>query len=265
MRKVAGVDIGSTTAKTVILDEQGHILTYNVVEQGIVNEASAENSFRQALDRTGLTIEKLEYVITTGYGRNLVKFGNENITEISCHARGAYFLSPQVRTIIDIGGQDSKTIAINEAGKIVSFGINDKCAAGTGRFLEVMSRALGVRLDSMGTFSLQSKNPARVASMCTVFAETEIVSLSAQGHDKIDIIAGLHEAVSRRIVNLARSTTSIKPRIMVTGGVAKNKGVVKALERLLDREIIVPEEPQIVGALGAAIIALGKVKPLLLG
>lgn len=253
--KVAGVDIGSLTAKSVILDETGKLLTFSIVHQGLVNEEAALRSLDQALDKAGLRREDLGYIVTTGYGRTLVSFGDRNVTEISCHAYGAHYLNPEVRTVIDIGGQDSKVIAIDGGGRVVSFNMNDKCAAGTGRFLEVMCRALGVALEDMGELSLKSQNPAHVSSLCTVFAESEIISLAAQGYPKVDIIAGIHEAIGRRIFSLLKSV-SIRPRVMMSGGVAKNKGVVKVLERLLGTEIFIPPEPQIVGALGAALFAL---------
>jgi len=257
--KVAGVDIGSLTAKSVILDENREILAYSIVHQGIVNEEAALASLDRALNEAGLGREDLEFIVTTGYGRNLVGFGDKNVTEISCHAYGAHFLHPQTRTVIDIGGQDSKVIALDEQGRVAGFNMNDKCAAGTGRFLEVMCRALGVALEEMGELSLRSQNPAQVSSLCTVFAESEIISLAAQGYPKVDIIAGIHEAIGRRIFSLVKSV-ALRPRVMMTGGVAKNKGVIKVLERLLGTEIITPPEPQIVGALGAALFALEEVK-----
>lgn len=259
MAFVAGIDIGSITAKTVLMDGEGHLLAQKVVHQGIVNEAAALTCLGEALDMAGMEREELEYIITTGYGRNLVSFGHRNVTEISCHARGAHHLFPEVRMVIDIGGQDSKVIALNGEGRVTAFNMNDKCAAGTGRFLEVLARALGVALEDMGRLSMDSTLPANVSSLCTVFAESEIVSLSAQGHAKVDIIAGLHEAIGRRLQAMVKSV-GVHPQVMMSGGVAKNKGVVRVLERMLGTEIIIPPEPQIVGALGAALYALEEVK-----
>ncbi len=259
MKAVAGVDIGSLTAKTVILDEQAQVISYCVVQQGIVDEAAANASLQEALKRAGLTLKDISFLITTGYGRTMVKFGHKNITEISCHARGAHYLFPGVRTVIDIGGQDSKVVALDGNGRVVNFAMNDKCAAGTGRFLEVMARALGISLQEMEVFSFKSQKPAHVSSICTVFAESEIISLVAQGNPKTDIIAGIHDAIGRRMLSLTKHTGMIPP-VMMTGGVAKNKAVVDVLERMLKAEIAVSEEPQIVGALGAALYALDEVR-----
>jgi predicted CoA-substrate-specific enzyme activase len=255
MAFVAGVDIGSITAKTVLLDDESRVLAQNVLHQGIVNEAAALNCLEETLGMAGMERDRLDWIVTTGYGRNLVAFGNKNVTEISCHARGAHYLFPEVRLVIDIGGQDSKVIAINGEGRVAGFNMNDKCAAGTGRFLEVLARALGVALVDMGRLSSDSTSPATVSSLCTVFAESEIVSLSAQGYPKVDIIAGLHEAIGRRLQAMVTGV-GVHPPVMMSGGVAKNVGVVQVLERLLNTEIIIPPEPQIVGALGAALYAL---------
>ncbi|MEE9199757.1 MAG: acyl-CoA dehydratase activase, partial [Dehalococcoidia bacterium] len=230
-----------------------------VVHQGIVNEAAARACMEATMVEAGVGQDELEFIVTTGYGRSLVSFGHKNVTEISCHARGAHYLFPEVRTVIDIGGQDSKVISLDGEGRVAGFNMNDKCAAGTGRFLEVLARALGVALEDMGRLSLSSTAPAQVSSLCTVFAESEIVSLSAQGSSQVDIIAGLHEAIGRRLQSLVKGV-GVRPRVMMSGGVAKNQGVVRVLERLLGTEIIIPDEPQIVGALGAALYALEEVK-----
>ena len=255
IKVVVGIDIGSVTAKTVILDRTKKILAYSIVEEGIVNEESAMLSLENALRKAGLTEKVVETLITTGYGRDLVKFKNKSFSEISCHAKGAYFFDPETKTIIDIGGQDSKVIALDSQGKVKAFQMNDKCAAGTGRFLEVMSRALKLSLSSMGEIAANSQHPCHVSSMCTVFAESEIISLSAQGFSKSDIIAGLYESIARRTLSLM-SSLPVQPKVMMTGGVAKNRQLVKVLERITNTEIIIPHEPQIVGALGAALIAL---------
>ena len=254
-----GVDIGSLTAKTVVVDSDCHIASYKVIQGKIVDEAAAIASMQQALKDVHLTRADIGFLVTTGYGRNMVSFGDKNITEISCHARGAQFLFPGVKTVIDIGGQDSKVITLNGEGSVVNFAMNDKCAAGTGRFLEVMADALEMPLEEMGTLSLRAQNPALISSICTVFAESEVISLTAQGRSKLDIIAGIHEAIARRmhsLVNQVRMT----PPVVMSGGVAKNAGVVRVLERLLETEIILPLEPQIVGALGAALFAAEEVK-----
>ncbi len=258
--KVAvGVDIGSLTAKTAIVDLNSHIASYKIIQGKIVDEAAAIASLNQALADAHLTQAEIGFLITTGYGRNMVSFGDKSITEISCHARGAQFLFPGVRTVIDIGGQDSKVISLNGEGSVINFAMNDKCAAGTGRFLEVMANALEVPIEDMGALSLRAENPATVSSICTVFAESEVISLTAQGRSKLDIIAGIHEAIGRRMHSLVNHV-GMTPPVMMSGGVAKNLGVVCVLERLLGTEIILPPEPQIVGALGAALFAMDELK-----
>lgn len=258
--KVAvGVDIGSLTAKTVVMDSDRHIASYRVIQGKIVDEAAAIASLNQALEDVHLTQAGIGFLVTTGYGRNMVSFGDKSITEISCHARGAQFLFPGVRTVIDIGGQDSKVISLNGEGSVINFAMNDKCAAGTGRFLEVMANALEVPIEDMGALSLRAENPATVSSICTVFAESEVISLTAQGRSKLDIIAGIHEAIGRRMHSLVNHV-GMTPPVMMSGGVAKNLGVVCVLERLLGTEIILPPEPQIVGALGAALFAMDELK-----
>jgi len=251
---VIGIDVGSVTAKTVILDQRKQIVGYSVVEEGLVNEESAIASMRQALEKAGLSQENVKFVVTTGYGRNLLHFHDKSFSEISCHAKGGHFLVPAVRTIIDIGGQDSKVISLNGGGKVETFQMNDKCAAGTGRFLEVMSRALKLSFSEMGELGAQSRHPSHVSSMCTVFAESEIISLAAQGISESDIIAGLYESIARRTLSLM-GMIQARSKVMMTGGVAKNKQLVKILEAVIKMEIVVPPEPQIVGALGAALMA----------
>ena len=259
MTVAVGVDIGSLTAKTVILDLEKNIVSYKIIQGRIVDETAALVSMRQALNEAGLTETDIGFMVTTGYGRNMVSFGNRSITEISCHARGAQFLFPEVRTVIDIGGQDSKVISLNGAAGVVNFAMNDKCAAGTGRFLEVMSHALEVPIDQMGELSLKSQDPAAISSICTVFAESEVISLVAQKRSRLDIVAGIHEAIGRRMHSMV-SQVGVNSPVIMSGGVAKNVGVVRVLERLLGTSIIVPPEPQIVGALGAALFAIDEME-----
>jgi predicted CoA-substrate-specific enzyme activase len=259
MDYAAGVDIGSLTAKSVIIDPDCNIVSYKVIQGKIVDETAAIASLRYALDEADLTEEKIGFLVTTGYGRDMVNFGDKNITEISCHARGAKFLFSDVKTVIDIGGQDSKVISMNGEGRVINFSMNDKCAAGTGRFLEVMAGALGVPLEEMGPFSLKAEDPALISSICTVFAESEVISLKAKGRSKQDIIAGIHEAIGRRMHSMITHVGMVNPAV-ISGGVAKNVGVVRVLERLLKTQIIIPKEPQIVGALGAALFALEELK-----
>lgn len=259
MKFAVGVDIGSLTAKSVVMNPDCKIVSYKVIQGKIVDETAAIESLRLALDDGRLTEDDVGFLITTGYGRSMVTFGDKNITEISCHARGAKFLFPDVRTVIDIGGQDSKVISLNSEGSVINFGMNDKCAAGTGRFLEVMAGALDVPLEEMGPLSLSSEAPAFISSICTVFAESEVISLRARRQSKQNIIAGIHEAIGRRMHSMVNQA-GMTPPAMISGGVAKNVGVVRVLERLLQTKIIVPLEPQIVGALGAAIFASEELK-----
>ena len=250
---VAGIDIGAGTAKAVILENE-EIIAYAIIPvSGDVNKA-VEGVIAEALDKAGLSSQNLDYVVSTGWGRDAVSFADNSTTEIICHASGVHFLIPQARTIIDIGAQDSKVIRINDKGKVMDFVMNDKCAAGTGRFLEVMAQVLGLKLAEMGPMSLTSKNPCNISSTCTVFAETEVVSLRAQGIAVEDLIAGIHRSIASRVVIMG-SGINLGQETAFTGGVAKNIGVRKALEEAGGLKCVVPEEPQITGALGAALIA----------
>lgn len=248
---VAGIDIGSLSSEAVILRE-GEIMSYSILPTGADTRKAAHMCMREALERAHLKFEDLEATVATGYGRINVPFASKTVTEITCHARGAYRLFPGTRTVIDMGGQDSKVISIDAEGRVSDFVMNDKCAAGTGRFLEVMAGALEVDLEEMGKRSARAKNGVVISSMCTVFAESEVISLIAAGYSTNDIIRGLHEAISKRIFTMAGKLRMERP-ITMTGGVAKNRGIVDALGRLLKSRIQVPEEPQIVGALGAAL------------
>jgi predicted CoA-substrate-specific enzyme activase len=253
---VAGVDVGAATAKTVILGD-GEILGYAVKPVGHDVKLATNKVIKEALDKAGLSIsiDDLNYVISTGYARESVGFANKTVTEIICHAKGANFVIPSTRFIIDMGGQDSKAIEVDREGNVINFIMNDKCAAGTGRFLEVMASVLEVgSIDEMGPLALQSNGPCCISSTCTVFAETEVVVLRAEGKDRKDLIAGVHKAVSSRVAAMASSLT-IRPDAVFTGGVAKNTGIKKFLEEEIGMEILVPDEPQIIGALGAALFA----------
>jgi predicted CoA-substrate-specific enzyme activase len=194
--------------------------------------------------------------VSTGYGRNSVKFMDKAMTEIICHGAGAHYLNPRTRSVIDIGGQDSKAIVLDEKGKVKNFAMNDKCAAGTGRFLEVMARALEVDLDGFGALSLRAGDPSRISSLCTVFAESEVISLISKGEKRENIIAGIHESIAARIAAMT-NRLRIAPLVVMTGGVAKNIGVVKALERKIGMAVEVSEYAQVNGAIGAALLAMG--------
>ncbi len=253
---VAGVDVGAATAKTVILGD-GKILGYAVRPVGYDVKLAANEVSREALDRAGLSIsmDDLDYVVSTGYARESIEFSNKTVTEIICHAKGAHFMIPSTRFIIDMGGQDSKAIEVDPEGSVINFTMNDKCAAGTGRFLEVMAQILQVgSMAEMGPLALRSKEPCPISSTCTVFAETELVVLRAEGKDRKDLIAGVHKAVASRVAAMA-SNLICRPDAVFTGGVARNTGVKKFLEEEFGREFLVPDEPQIIGALGAALIA----------
>jgi len=202
----------------------------------------------------GIPFPTIEKIVSTGYGRNSVDAAHKAITEITCHAAGVHFLSPHICSIIDIGGQDSKSIVMNDTGKVKDFAMNDKCAAGTGRFLEVMARALQVDLDRFGEISLKADKPGRISSTCTVFAESEVISLISKGESRENIIAGIHESIANRISSMAVRIGVRRP-LMMTGGVAKNSGVVRALEKKLGMQIEVSEMAQVMGAIGAAVLA----------
>jgi predicted CoA-substrate-specific enzyme activase len=252
----AGIDIGAATAKAVIFGD-GKILGYAVKPVGYDIKLVTSEIIKEALHMDGLSIsiEDIDYIVSTGYARESIEFANKTVTEIICHAKGAHFMIPSTRFMIDMGGQDSKAIEVDPEGNIIDFAMNDKCAAGTGRFLEVMAHILQVEsMDEMGPLALQSKEPCRISSTCTVFAETEVIVLRARGEERKDLIAGVHKAVASRVAAMAANLTC-KPDAVFTGGVARNSGVKKYLEKEFSEEFLVPDEPQIIGALGAALIA----------
>ena len=260
-RLVAGVDSGSTTTKALILSEGKEILGFSILPTGADSRDASRRALEQARQTPGGSLRQPAFIVATGYGREIAQDANERVTEITCHARGVHFLLPGVHTILDIGGQDSKAIRINDHGRVLDFSMNDKCAAGTGRFLDVMSQTLGITLKEMGAVSQQAGKNIRVSSMCTVFAESEVVSLVAKGEKVPDILKGLHEAIADRVASLAMRV-GLEIQMAITGGVAKNIGVVRALEERLNAHLLIPPEPQITGALGAALIALEKLADL---
>lgn len=249
----AGVDVGAATAKTAIISD-GKILSYAIIPTGDSVARAAERVTRAALEQAGLSMADLSFVISTGYGRNGVAFANKTASEIICHAKGVNLLMPAARTVIDIGGQDSKVIGVRENGTVSDFVMNDKCAAGTGRFLEVMAGVLGLDIEEMGPISCTSKEPCPISNTCTIFAETEMVSLRAEGRTREDLVAGIHKAVASRVVVMGK-TVGYREQVVFTGGVAKNTGVKNSLEAGIGLPILIPEEPQIMGALGAALLA----------
>ncbi len=251
----AGCDVGSTTGKAVILNENG-LLASAIVKSTIDPTETAQTVLAKACEAVeGLKIEDLTRLVGTGYGRNEIPFADDNISEISCHAAGTHFSDPQVRTIIDIGGQDVKAIALNDSGGVLEFAMNEKCAAGTGRFFEMMSRLFDLDLAGFSELSLQAKKVIPITSQCSVFAETEVVSLISKRNAPSDIAAGIQTSVAKRVFTLVRKV-GLQPTLTVTGGCAKNKGLLLALSRLLRTDIAeLSHDPQLMGALGAAVIA----------
>lgn len=256
---VAGVDVGSTQTKAIILNENAEIVARGIVNTGANVVKAAEKAFQSSRQSAKLEEWDVAYVVGTGYGRYKVLFGDTQITEISCHARGANFLFPNTRTILDIGGQDTKGIRINEKGEVVDFAMNDKCAAGTGRFLEAAAEVMGIFLDELGDVALRSTNPLRITNVCTVFVETEIMNHLSKGKKAEDILAGVHQSIAGRSVSLLRRV-GIDPEVTFTGGVSRNKGMVHALQEKIGMKINVSEESQFIGALGAALFALERAK-----
>ena len=254
-----GIDIGSMSTNGVLLNEKKEILSSIIIPTGASSKKAADKTFHQILTEHKLTEKDIDYIVATGYGRIKVPFANEVVTEITCHAKGANYYFPKSRTIIDIGGQDSKVIKVDANGNVLDFVMNDKCAAGTGRFLEVMARTMEIDLEEMGPVSLNGKDNVSVSSLCTVFAESEVVSLIGADHKTADICKGLHLSIAKRITAQVKRI-GLEEEIVMTGGVAKNIGVVTELERNLGCKIKISEEPQINGALGAALIALEKVQ-----
>ena len=250
-----GIDSGSTSTDVAILDKDKNLVAGVILPTGAGAAAGADRALEAALEQAGLTKEDIAATVTTGYGRSAIQLGDKSITEITCHARGAFFLDPSVRTIIDIGGQDSKVIRIDDQGNVVNFVMNDKCAAGTGRFLELMARTLELSMDEMSTAGLDWKEEITISSMCTVFAESEVVSLIAQNKRQADIIHGLNQSVASKTCALCRRIGG-EPNYMMTGGVSKNKGVVEAIQKQLGVRLVISDRAQLNGALGAALFAL---------
>ena len=251
----AGIDSGSTSTDVVIIDRDKNIIAQSILPTGAGAAAGADRALDEALAQAGLSRSDINATVTTGYGRTAIKLGDQSITEITCHAKGAYFLDPSVRTIIDIGGQDSKVIRLDENGNVTNFVMNDKCAAGTGRFLELMARTLELSLDDMSRLGLEWKEDVTISSMCTVFAESEVVSLIAENRTPADIIHGLNRSVATKTCALCRRVGG-EESYMMTGGVSKNRGVVSEIEKILGVKLHISDKAQLNGALGAALVAL---------
>jgi predicted CoA-substrate-specific enzyme activase len=250
-----GVDLGSTTAKAVVVDETGAIAGTSTVQMGAVSRTGMTRAVTEALDAAGIEEADLSGTVSTGYGRKLVPGADRTFTEITCHARGTAAMCPGVRLVIDIGGQDSKAIAVDAEGLVEDFAMNDRCAGGTGRFYDVLARALEVDLAELGELALRGGEDLEVSTMCATFAETEVVSLLAQGLPTADIAASVHRAVAGRTLALVAQVGRRAPVVM-TGGVARNPAAVRFLADALRCEVTVPEQPQITGAYGAALLAL---------
>ena len=248
----AGIDLGSTMTKIVIVDDSENICASVVNHTGAEHRRLANKVMEEVLSKASLSIDDLSYIIATGYGRINVPFADKQLTELTCHARGVASFFPNVRLAIDIGGQDAKGLKIRD-GKLLDFVMSDKCADGTGRFLEVVSATLGLKLEELGDISLRSTKKVPISSTCTIFAQQEVIQRISEGEAVEDIVAGLHESIASRVGRMARRV-KVEPDVVFTGGVAKNKGVVKALEENLGYEIHVPETPLLSGAIGAAIL-----------
>jgi predicted CoA-substrate-specific enzyme activase len=251
---VAGVDVGSLAAKSVVLKD-GKIAGFAKIPSGIHSEETGLEVLGKALENAGVTRAEVNYIVSTGYGRVSATYANKTVTEITCHARGANFLYPNVRTIVDMGGQDCKAIRIDANGNVVDFAMNDKCAAGTGRFLEVMANVFKVKLDDLGSLALSATEVVPISSTCTVFAESETISLLARGENPANILSGINHAIANRVNGLF-SRVGIESEVFFSGGVAKNAGMKAAIQKVL--KVTIPEptfDPQLTGALGAAAIA----------
>lgn len=250
-----GIDVGSTASKCIVLKNGKEILGKALASVG-AGTSGPERIVKEIVEATGIRIEDMNYILATGYGRNSIPFAHQQMSELSCHAKGAHFLFPEVRTVIDIGGQDVKVMQI-ENGAMINFQMNDKCAAGTGRFLDVMARVLEVKVGDLAMLGSHSTKRVAISSTCTVFAESEVISQLAQNTDKCDIINGIHHSIASRVVGLAHRV-GVRDMVVMSGGVAQNSGVVKALEEELGHTIHTSPLTQYVGALGAALFAYQK-------
>jgi len=255
----AGIDAGSRAIKIVLIDTQGRrIVAKGLADQGVEQDKLATALFKRVLKKSGLDKKDVRSIVATGYGRSAVSIADTTITEITCHAVGVYHLVPEAKTVIDIGGQDSKLLRLDGSGRVRDFAMNDRCAAGTGRFLEVVAQRLGVKLESLGLMAARSRNPAAISSMCVVFAETEITGLLASGAASEDIVAGVQTAIAERIIAMAGRTA--EPPVIFTGGVAMVSGMDAALQAALGQGVTVSPDPQMTGALGAAILASDRIR-----
>ncbi len=255
MRYAGGVDVGSTQTKAVIIDENRKIVGRCLTDTGGDVTEAAENAFARAMQDHGIQREDVGFVVGTGYGRYQVRFGDRQVTEISCHGRGAAHMFPGTKTVLDMGGQDTKAIKVLPNGEIQDFCMNDKCAAGTGRFLGAAAKALNIPLGELGHVALKSEKPVRISTTCTVFAESEVLSWLGKGRKVEDILWGVHQSIAARSFGLL-VRVGLNDEITFTGGVAKNVGMIKAMEDKLGRKLNVSDDSHFMGALGAALFAL---------
>ncbi|MEW6130146.1 MAG: acyl-CoA dehydratase activase [Acidobacteriota bacterium] len=259
MAYVAGVDVGSTQTKAVIINESAEIVGRALISTGANVVLAAEDAFAEALANAGIQEEEVEYVIGTGYGRYRVTFGNAQVTEISCHGRGAVEMFPRTRTVLDMGGQDTKAIRVSLTGEIIDFCMNDKCAAGTGRFLGAAAAALDIPLNDLGSVALTAEHPVRISTTCTVFAESEVLSWLGKGKKIADILLGVHQSIASRSIGLLRRV-GIEEEITFTGGVTRNIGMIETLNKGLGLTVNVSDDSHFMGALGAALFALDHIR-----
>ena len=251
-----GIDIGSTTSKCVILKDGNEVIAKSLIQAGTGTKGPDE-AYQEVLSQAGLTREEISYVMATGYGRNTYDKADGEMSELSCHAKGVFFKNPDCRTIIDIGGQDAKVISLGERGNISNFVMNDKCAAGTGRFLDVMANILQLKVWELETYARKADAPVKISSTCTVFAESEVISQLSKNVELSNLIAGICNSVASRVTALAKRV-GVKEKVCMSGGVAQNGGVLDALSRELSVEVTAVEDAQYMGALGAAIAAYEK-------
>jgi len=259
MLYTAGVDVGSTQTKAVVIDQSRQVVARALVNTGANVTGAAENAFAAALEAGGIARHDVGYVVGTGYGRYKVTFGDTQVTEISCHARGAVTLFPSTRTVLDMGGQDTKAIHVLASGEVADFCMNDKCAAGTGRFIEAACFVLSIPLEELGPVSLRARKPVKISTTCTVFAESELLTWLGRGRKIEDILAGVHRSMAIRSMALLRRV-GIEPEVTFTGGVARNCGMVEVLNEVLGLRMNVSEESHFMGAVGAAVFALDYLK-----
>jgi len=252
---VAGCDIGAVTGKVVIMEDD-RILSHSIVRVRPESELTAQEAMDEALEKAGLSFDQIDYCIGTGYARIHIPFADETVTEIACHGKGAHWIDPLIRTVIDIGGQDSKVIKIDDRGMVQDFAMNDKCAAGTGMFLEDIAGVLELKVEDLGPISLQAKEVIKISNQCSVFALSEVISLVAEERAIPDIVAGINDSVASRMISMVYRI-GLEEKAILSGGVAKNAGVCQHLEEKLGVKLVDPSpvDPQVIGAIGAALFA----------